>query len=322
MDISRAFSRPFSAPPTGARCGRGAAPYLLLVLFTALSGCSVRQMAVEALADAVAESGSAYATDDDIDFIGLATPFGLKTTEGLLERVPDHRGLLLSATRGFTQYAYAYVELPANEVEAVDVALAYAERARARRMYLRARDYGLRGLTVTHPAIARSIRREPRTALSTTTHEDVGLLYWTAASWASAISLGKNDPTLIADLPIVEALIRRALELDESYGQGAIHVFLISFEMSQSDVRDGALQRARGHFQRALELSAGLQASPYVAMAEAVSIPLQEKGEYRRLLGEALAVDVGTNPEWRLANLVMQRRARWLLANEDQFFLE
>ena len=34
------------------------------------------------------------------------------------------------------------------------------------------------------------------------TAKDVPLMYWTAVSWAAAISLSKDNPDLIADLPI------------------------------------------------------------------------------------------------------------------------
>jgi len=308
-------------PPIDSLNPMRAASFFILIAVL-LSGCSVRSMAVDALADAIAESSNSYAADDDVAFVGLASPFGLKTTEGLLEEVPDHRGLLLAAARGFTQYAYVYIEQPANEVEIFDVQLAYSERTRARDMYLRARDYGLRGIQAAHPGFVETIYRDPQKAAATATGDDVGLLYWTAAAWASAISLGKDDPALVADLPAVEALIRRAYVLDESYDDGAIHVFLISFEMSQSGLRQGAADRAREHFQRAVELSDGLQAAPYVALAEAVCIPEQDRLEYERLLQQALIVDVDAKPDLRLANLVMQRRARWLLAHTDNVFLE
>ena len=301
---------------------RPCAASFFLLIAVLLSGCSLKTIAVEAVADAIADSSTTYAADNDIDFVGQASPFGLKTTEGLLEEVPDHRGLLLAAARGFTQYAYVYIEQPANEIEAIDVRLAYAERARARHMYLRARDYGLRGLEAAHADTVKTIHRDPQAALAKTTADDVALLYWTAAAWGSAISLSKDDPALIADLPVVEALIRRAYVLDETYDYGAIHVFLISYEMSQSGLRQDAAARARGHFARALELSDGLQAAPYVTFAEAVTIAEQNRFEYQRLLEQALVIDVDKKPEWRLANLVMQRRARWLLAHTDDLFLE
>ena len=296
--------------------------FLFSLVAALSSGCSLKSIAVGAVADAIAGSGSGYASDNDIAFVGAASPFGLKTTEGLLEEVPDHRGLLLAAARGFTQYAYVYIEQPANEMEAIDVGFAYAERARARNMYIRARDYGLRGLAVEYPEIVTTIYSDPEGALSKTTADDVAFLYWTAAAWVSAISLSKDDAALVADLPSVEALIERAYKLDESFDDGAIHVFLISYAMSKSGLNHDAATRARQHFDRALALSNGLQAAPYVALAEAVTVTEQNRAEFQRLLELALVIDVDSKPEWRLANLVMQRRARWLLVHTDDLFLE
>jgi len=303
---------------------KGHAGPVSIILITALfvSGCSIKKVAVNAMADAIAESGDTYAGDNDIDFVGQATPFGLKTMEGLLQATPEHRGLLLATVRGFTQYAYVFIEQPANEIEAFDVALAYRQRNRARLMYLRARDYGLRGLEVLHPQITTDILRNPDQALSATTIGDVPLLYWTAAAWASSISLSKDDPSALADLPAVESLVIRALALDETFNQGALHVFLVSYEMSQQGLREGSERRAREHFERALELSSGMQAAPYLAHAEAISIANNNREEYEDMLNEALAVDVNADPQNRLANLVMQRRARWLLANRELYFLE
>ena len=40
------------------------------------------------------------------------------------------------------------------------------------------------------------------------------------------------------------------------------------------------------------------------------------------MLKKALAIDPDARIEWRLNNLVIQRRARWLLSREDDLFLE
>ncbi len=295
---------------------------LVLVLATQVSGCSTTQIAADAFADAMGEGGGTYAADDDVEFVGNAIPFALKTTEGLLEEAPDHRGLLLAATRGFTQYAYVYIELPADEKEDSDVDAAYAERARAQRMYQRAMRYGLRGLSLAYPGFAEAVRLDPAAAMSDTVPEDVPFLYWTAAAWGAAIGLGADDPALLAELPVVEAMLRRALSLDETYQAGAIHVALIRVEIAQRGIREGAADRARGHYDRALVLSDGRQASPHVTFAEAVSVAEQNRVEFESMLGLALAIDVDEDPQWRLANLVMQRRARWLLDRTDYVFLD
>lgn len=79
--------------------------------------------------------------------------------------------------------------------------------------------------------------------------------------------------------------------------------------------------RARKHFERALELTGGQMAGPLVSFAEAVSVQRQDQGEFASLLQRALAINVDEKPEWRLVNLIMQRRARWLLARSDELFL-
>ncbi len=285
-----------------------------------LPGCSIKKMAVNSLAETLAGTGSVYTSDDDPDFVREAIPFSLKTIEGLLVEVPKHTGLLEAAARGFTFYAYAYLETDALQIEKEDVHQAEALRARARRMYLRGLDYALRGLEVAHPGIEAQLRKDPVKALQVTTPKDVPLLYWTGVAWGAAISLSKNDPNLIADQNIVEAIMHRALELDEDYDHGALHEFFIVFEGSRSEAAGGSVEKANAHFERAVALANGQKASPFVSYAETIAVRNQDREEFRRLLQQALAIDPNRAPETRLINLISQRRARWLLAHEEDLF--
>jgi predicted anti-sigma-YlaC factor YlaD len=296
-------------------------PGCLLLACLAGSGCSIHRFALNQVSNAVAQSGTAYASDDDPELVKAAAPFGLKLTESLLAENPQHLGLLTSAASEFTQYAYAFVQEEADEVEPRDFAAAEAMRTRARHLYLRAQRYGLRGLEVKHPGFGKALSANPKAAVKATTKPDVPLLYWTAAAWASAISLSKDNPELIGQIPAMEALIDRALELDESFGNGAIHTFMISYEMSRPGVAGDPAARARKHFDRALALSREADASPLVALAEAVTIQKQDVTEFESLLNRALAVNPDAQPDTRLLNTVMQRRARWLLSRKSELFL-
>ena len=286
------------------------------------TGCSIKKFAINKLGDSLASSGTTFASDEDPDLVESALPFSLKMIESLLAESPRHRGLLFAASSGFTQYAYAFTQQEADEIEEQDLAKATALRTRARKLFLRARNYGLRGLEVKRPGFEKALRDDAKAAVRVTSKADVPLLYWTAASWGAAISLSKDNPDLIADQPIVEALIDRALELDESFDNGAIHSFLISYEPSRPGGAGDAAARSRKHFERAMELAGGKSASPLVSLAETVSVSKQDKKEFQSLLRRALEIDVDAKPAWRLSNLVMQRRARWLLGRIDQLFLE
>jgi len=294
----------------------------LVALLLSAAGCSVNRFAVNKLGDALAGSGTTFASDDDPELIATAVPFSLKLIESLLASSPEHRGLLLAAASGFTQYAYAFVEQDADRLEDTDLEAATAARDRARRLYLRARDYGIRGLETRHPQFGAQLRADPRAAVRAATAQDVPFLYWTAAAWGAAISLSKADPEAVADQPQMEALIDRALELDESWDSGAVHGVLISYEMARAGGTGDPAQRSRAHFDRVVALTHGQLASPYVSLAEAVSVAHQDRREFHSLLGQALAVDPDARPEWRLANIIAQRRARWLLGRADDLFLD
>jgi len=285
------------------------------------SGCSVKRMAVNQVGNALAGSGTTFASDDDPELVKAAVPFSLKLMESLLSQNPRHQGLLLAACSGFTEYACAFVQEDADETEDKDLAAAEEMRGRARRLYLRAHNYGLRGLEVRHKGFEKALRTNPKTAVTVATAKDVPLLYWTALSWAAAISLSKDNPDLIAEMPLVEAMMDRALDLDEAFDYGAIHAYFITYEMSRPGGTGDPATRSRQHFEFALALTGGQQAGPMVSFAEAVCIQKQDLKEFESLLHQALAINPDAKPEWRLANLVMQRRAKWLLARTDQLFL-
>jgi predicted anti-sigma-YlaC factor YlaD len=295
---------------------------LLAVMTLAGGGCSPRQIAVNSLADALAGSGTTFASDNDPELIRDAVPFSLKLMESVLSETPRHRGLLTATSSSFTQYSYAFVIQDADRLEITDIAAANRLRDRARKLLLRARDYGLRGLDVAHPGFSTQLRANPKQAVQLASKADVPLLYWTAAAWGAAISISKNDPDLVSDQVIFEALADRALALDESFEHGAIHAMLISYEPSRQGGSGSADDRARAHFRRAVELSDGKSAGPYVSLAEAITIQNQKRAEFVSLLNQALAINVDERPEWRLANLIMQERARWLLSRVDELFIE
>lgn len=293
----------------------------LFLVMTAAGCSSINRMAVNKLGDALAGGGTTFAGDDDPELIRQAVPFSLKVMESLLAESPEHQGLLFAAASGFTQYGYAFVQQDAEELEAADLGRARALQARARRLYLRARDYGVRGLEARHDGFAERLKEDPAGAVGPMKKEDVGLLYWTAAAWAAAISLSKDDPGLVGDLPKVEAMIDRALALDEAWADGTLHGFLITFEMGRAAGSGDRAVRAKNHFDRSVELSRGRQAAPFLSYAEAVCIEQEDRAQFENLLRQALAIHPDDDPPTRLNNLVMQRRARWLLSRADKLFL-
>lgn len=297
---------------------------LLALVLLVLGGCSLKRLAVRSLGSALASGTGAYASDDDPELVAQALPFGLKTIESLLAADPRNPDLLLAAASGFTQYAYAFVQQEADFVEGRDFQRATELRQRAKKLYTRALGYGWRALERDHPGLEDRLRQDASKAegeLSTFSRHDVPRLYWTASALGAAIALAKNDAELSADLALVEALMRRALALDEGWSKGAIHDFFLTYEGSRASV-GGSFEKAERHFERAMALARGERAGPLVSYAETLAVGRQQRGEFERRLEEALAIDLNRAPEERLGNLLAQKRARWLLSRADDLFIE
>jgi predicted anti-sigma-YlaC factor YlaD len=287
----------------------------------ALQVTACRSVATTAVADSFAggSSGGVWAADDDPELIRDAVPFGLKTMESLLESKPEHQGLLEALTSGFTQYGYAFVQMDADRAELDGRSSeAQALRERAKRLFLRAREYGLRGLELRHPGLRQKLEsvREAAPALQQLETKDVPLAYWTAASWALAISSAKEDMALVAELPVPGAIVERALALDESWDAGSLHEFFVSYAAANGDPK-----RAREHYERAKVLARGQKLGADVSFAEAILVPAQDRDGFTKVLQGVLDADARASRENRLANVLAQRRARLLLEHADDLFL-
>jgi hypothetical protein len=291
---------------------------LIAIATTTISGCAAfGRMAVNRVGDGLSGGGSAFTSDEDPDLVLEAIPFGLKTYESLLAVSPKHRGLLLASASGFAAYGFLL-----QQQGQLDARQDYASRRRlderVSRLYLRARDYALRGLALEHPGLPIELPIDPTLVLTGVRKNDVPFLYWAGVAWAGAISSVKGDPLLIAELPIAAALMNRALTLDEGFDAGAIHEFFVTYEGSRPG---GDLDAARAHYQRASELSAGNRASVHLALAESVSVQQQNDLEFRALVQRALAVDPNSVATWRVANTLARRRAVWLDAHMSDLFI-
>jgi hypothetical protein len=181
----------------------------------------------------------------------------------------------------------------------------------------------MRALEVRYPGFSAALDNDPALALARVRKRDVPLLYWTAAAHGLAISASKDDTEMIAQLPVVEAFIRRAMELDEIWNEGALPEFLINIEAARTDANAAEIQSRIGrYYEQALRLSGGRRASLFVSYAENSCIPAQNRARFQEMLERALRIDPDQHPETRLANLTAQRRARWLLGRIDDLFLE
>ena len=281
--------------------------FALLSLLALLSACSPRHLLVNQMADELASQGQA--SEDDLELAREASAFYLKLSESVLRQTPGHIALGEAVAGGFTQYAFAFVAFDADRLETRDAKAAQRLRQRAARLYWRARQHAWRTLEQRTPGFAESLAQGKLAKLDA---EQVPLAYWAAAAWGGYISLSKDQPDVVADLPLAMRLARLAWERDPSWGQGALASLMGTFEAS----RPGGDRRAAAQFfDQAEVFGAGRNAGVYVARAE--TLATDDRPAFERLLHKAIDVSAIRTD---LGNQLMRERAQWLLDTVDDRF--
>ena len=322
--------------------------FVLLTGAILVSGCSLNQIAINAVANVLSGDGggSTFTTDDDPELVGASLPFALKMYETILAQSPDHEGLLLAVGSGFISYANAFVATPASMLPFQEWEKQQADQIRAKKLYIRGRDYLIHAMDLRYPGFTDALESTEADAtvqlqvfVEQMDADDVPYLYWAGAGWVAAFALDAFDLAMAFTVTKAHTLMVRALELDETYSDGAIHDFLVQYYASLPPSMGGDKDKAEFHHQRSIELAGGRLAGPYVSYAEAVVLPSQSAvklgddfdaydaeiravaDEFVALMEQALAVDADAYPDARLINILTQRKAQWYLDNLEDFFL-
>jgi predicted anti-sigma-YlaC factor YlaD len=300
----------------------------LLALF---SSCSLNKLAINKVSDALTGSGSntVFLGDTDPQLVGDALPFAIKMYETLLDKNPDHPGLILTTGSLFVMYANAYVQGPAEMLPPESYTEKLAALERAKKLYLRGAAILERGIVNKYPGLLAPFAVDGETGnfdvsaeLAKLKKEDVPLFYWYAAGNLSAYALNPFDLGLGMRTPLLGAIMERAYELDPDFNSGVLDDFFLLFYASLPEGMGGDREKAEIHYKRALEKSGGRSAGPYVSYAQAVAVPAQDYQSFKENLEAALAVDPEADPSNTLVNIISRRKAQYLLEKAGELFAE
>ena len=276
------------------------------------SGCAIRPYVVDEAANAL--SSQSQMPEDDLVLAREASAFYLKLSESLLREVPGHLKLATAVSSGFTQYAYAFVALEADKLEPQDAAAAQKLRERAARMYARAHRHAMSALEASSPGLTKSLARTDAAHAIGLTQDQVALAYWAAASWGGLISLSKDNPDVVADLPAAIRLAHLAWRQQPGFAQGSLASLMGTLEMARPG---GSSARALAYWDQSIAISKGLNPGPYVAKAESWALAQQDRAAFEALLNKAIEV---SQTQRTLSNQILRARAQWLLSQADDIF--
>jgi hypothetical protein len=307
------------------RCGFAAEVSWLVALLTLAVGCDMTTFTAHSSAKLFRRASVAFDEQPDYELAREAAPALILQLEGVLRVVPDDRDLLFSASKSWASYAFGFIEDDMQAAEARgDLEEADRARARARRMYLRARDLGLELLEQMAPGAKAAAKAGPDSLAKFARaefddSEDAPALLWTGNAWGAAIDISRDDPTLLADKELARVLVERSVELDESYQFASGHTFLGYDRAILGPALGGDPEEGKKHFERALSLTKRKALLVQLNYARSYAAQTQSRDLYVSLLNEIITTpdDAGAS---RLANEVARRRARRLLEHVDELF--
>lgn len=303
------ISKPYLAPKLklGSKINLCAfAPLCLLVLF--LTACSIERIAIKSSTAILKNTVLALNEEEDPDFAEKAIASQLKMLEGMIKSDPGNLELLLLASRGFSSYAFSFVEDHDTE--------------RAKIFYRRGLNYGLKALNADK-SFAEALKKggeELQHALNKIEVKNLPFLFWTAYSWGGLINLSRNSPDALLALPKVEKMMERVLHLDESYYFGAAHLFFGVLYGSMPPMFGGKPGKSKFHFEKALEISQGKFLTGYILYAKSYAIQTQDKALFKKLLNRVMDSSPNILPSQNLANHLAKIKAKKLLLNLNEYF--
>lgn len=277
---------------------------LLLPLLILLSGCA--SLLASTTGKLAGDLSNAVLNQDDLTTVQQGAPAYLLLLDGMLAGDPKNQQLLLTAARLYGAYAAIFVTEP----------------DRAQRLTEKARSYAVRAVCLNNQALCRHWQRpydEFTAVLATLKPDDASLLYTFAGTWAGWIQTHSDDWNAVADLPKVEAAMRRVVALNESYDNGGAHLYLGILNSLRPAALGGKPEEGQAHFQRAIELSQGHNLMAKVQYAEKYARLVFDRELHDRLLHEVIAADA-TQPGLTLINTLAKQQAQKLLASAKDYF--
>jgi hypothetical protein len=280
---------------------------LLLLICLPMACATSKSMTVGATAGLLEDIARSANRQSDLKLVREGMPAYLMLIDGMVEAVPNNPRLLINAAKAYASFASAFIQAEDTEYAGL--------------LYAKSRGYAFRALEqigFKNPA-SREFD-DFQKALYALPPKDVPYIFWAASCWGSWISLNQRSMSAMAELPRVELMMARVLELNEGFYYGGAHIFAGILEASKPKMAGGDLEKARAHFLKAIELGNGKFLLSRVYYAEYYARKAFDRDLFAAILKDVLDTPADIEPDLTLLNTVAHTKARKMLDNVDEYF--
>ena len=281
---------------------------LLLLLPMFLGGCGLAKL-------------SRIQKEGNLVVVETTLANNLKTLERLAKT--GNTGLIVKTARAHSSYS-GFLEDKMEEADlAGDAETVDEMRSQAIGHYVRAEEYAFKALAKSDKTF-----EQPRTveldvfekAVQKLKKKQVEPLFWAAYAMGRGISLQKDDPMQVIDLARVELMMRRVLELDETFYFGSAHLFYAVYYGDRSPSIGGDPEKAKEHIEYVDKLNDGKFLMSKFYLARYYAYPKQDVKLYKQALQEVIDAPPDIYPGEEAATSLAKARAKRWLDQADMLF--
>ncbi len=251
---------------------------------------------------------SAIVNQDDPETVRAGAPAYLLLIDGFIADNPDDERTLLAGARLYSAYATIFAD----------------DKERAIHMAQKARDYARRAICRHYPHVCEK-EGAPYDKFVPVLYEvqsdGLEALYVYATTWAARIQVDSSDWIAVADLPKVEAVLRRVVAMDDNYANGQAHLYLAVLNTLLPPALGGRPEVGKAQFEKAIAISQGKDLMVKVEMARRYARMVYDRELHDRLLQDVLQADPHV-PGLTLGNVLAQQQAKQLLETSSAYFAE
>ncbi len=273
-----------------------------------LGSCSMGQLVARSSVAIMDSSVAAMNSETDLVLAEAAIPANLKLIEGLIYEAPADADLRIYAAQALYGYAFGFVE--------------DKEPQRASALYRRCFAHTQQALVVHGFAIylLDAKVQEVEQAIAGLSIDAVPALFWSASCLAKWIDMNRADPLSLAQLGKAAVLMAKVLALQETYYYGGAHIFFGVYYGGLAPMFGGDAERAARHFASARAVTAGKLLIVDTLEAQFLARQQLDRAAFHDKLTAVISATVDDFPEMALANAIAKRKARALLAQEEEWF--
>jgi hypothetical protein len=281
--------------------------FLLCLLFILSSCLPSKKLTVGATATLLEEVAKASYKQSDLRILREGMPAYLMLIDGMIQALPDNDRLLISGAQSYSSFASLFVEDQDKEY--------------ANLLYERGKRYALRSLEMRG---FKEPHQRPfddfKEGLQRLGKKDVPYIFWAATCWANWILLNLDSMEAMSELPRVEWMMKRVLELDEGFYYGGPHLFMGIWLASRPKMAGGDINKAQEHFLKAMDLGQGKFLMAYIYYSKYYALKIMDKELFVSTLQKVTKTPANIVPELTLMNTVAQKMAKDLLEHIENYF--